>query len=80
MDENAKSDLDALDKPTKERVKKKLHWLAENFDTITPIPLTGEFRGLYKLRVGDWRVFYAIDWEEQFIVVGYIDHRRDAYS
>lgn len=45
---------------------------------IQPKPLTGEFAGLYSLRVGDYRVIYAhtID---GFLVLR-IGHRRDIYK
>jgi len=34
---------------------RKLEWLRENFSLITPEPLKGEFKGLFKLRIGDYR-------------------------
>ena len=39
--------------------------------------LSGEFAGLYKLRVGDYRVIYART-EEGFLVLR-IGHREDVY-
>ena len=44
-----------LDKTIAQRVLNRLRWLADNFETITPEPLTGEWRGLFKLRIaGEW--------------------------
>ena len=42
-------------------------------------PLTGEPRGLYSARRGDFRVIYLIDDDERRIVVLRAHHRRDAY-
>ncbi len=39
--------------------------------------LTGEFAGLYKLRIGDYRVVYART-DEGFLVLR-IGHRREVY-
>ena len=52
----AETDLARLDKPVAQRVLKKIRWLAENFETITPETLTGPWQGVFKLRVGDYRV------------------------
>ncbi|MEE9182363.1 MAG: type II toxin-antitoxin system RelE/ParE family toxin [candidate division NC10 bacterium] len=40
-------------------------------------PLRGEFRGLWRLRIGDYRVIYART-DEGFLVLR-IAHRREAY-
>ena len=56
-----------------------MEWLAENFEAIEPEPLKGPLKGLYKLRVGDWRVIYSIDHERKAIVVHMVGHRREIY-
>ncbi|MCS7016815.1 MAG: type II toxin-antitoxin system RelE/ParE family toxin [Gemmatales bacterium] len=55
----AETDLARLDKPVAQRVLRKLRWLAENFEAITPETLTGQWQGIFKLRVGDYRVLYT---------------------
>jgi len=45
-------DLEDLDQRIAERVLKRVSWLARNFDRVVPEPLSGEFRGTFKLRVG----------------------------
>jgi mRNA interferase RelE/StbE len=55
----AEDDLARLPKALAQRVLNRLRWLAENFDVITPEPLTGLWRGVFKLRVGDYRVLYT---------------------
>lgn len=34
---------------------------------------------LYRIRVGDYRVIYAVDEDNQQVIVHYVRHRRDAY-
>ena len=51
----ASDELVSLDKPVVQRVLKKLKWLAENFEDLTPETLSGELKGLFKLRVGSYR-------------------------
>ena len=50
--------------------------------TVAPVslgkPLTGEFKGLYRLRVGDWRVIYEV--EQGSVTIHAIKLRRDAYK
>ena len=42
--------------------------------------LTGEFAGLLRYRVGDWRVIYRIDAPMQRVVVLSVGHRREIYE
>lgn len=36
--------------------------------------------GLYRLRVGDYRVIYGIDSDERIVTIHYVRHRREAYD
>lgn len=76
----ASKELAALDKPVAQRVLKKLKWLAENFEALTPEPLGGELKGLFKLRVGSYGVFYSFDREKRILTVHLVGHRRDIYK
>ncbi len=74
----AESDLARLSKTIAQRILKKIRWLAENFEVVTPESLTGKLKGLYKLRVGDYRVLYTFcQVERRVIVVHLIKHRRE---
>jgi len=77
---DAEADLARLDTPIAQRVFKKLRWLVENFDVITPEALTGEWQGVFKLRVGDYRVLYTFDRARQKIIVHFVRHRRQVYK
>lgn len=72
--------LERLDKAVATRVVRRLRWLAENLDSLSPEPLKGRLRGLYKLREGDYRVAYEILRDERVIIVHLIGHRREIYK
>ena len=76
----AESDLSRLDAPIAQRVLKRLRWLAENFEALRPEPLTGQWQGVFKLRMGDYRVLYTYDPAKRRIVVHFIRHRREVYK
>ena len=71
--------LERLDKPVGRRIVKRIRWLAANLHSIRPEPLTGDLAGLYKLRVGDYRVVYEILQAEESIVIHAVGHRREIY-
>jgi len=48
--EEAVRDLKIIEKQVGRRILKKLSWFSENFETIVPEPLSGEFKETYKLR------------------------------
>ena len=75
--EGATKDLAKLDKPIAGRILRKITWFSSNFQRVVPEPLTGELRGAFKLRIGDWRVVYTM--EDETIVVQSIGHRREIY-
>lgn len=75
----ASQDLERLDKPTGRRIAQRIHWLAVNLEAIRLEALTGDLPGLYKLRVGDYRVIYEVLWDEETIVIHAIGHRREIY-
>jgi mRNA interferase RelE/StbE len=78
--DQAADDLARLDAIIARRILKRLDWLQANIETIVPGRLTGQFAGLNKLRVGDYRVIYQVIQEELVIVVRAIGHRRDVYG
>ena len=77
--DSAIRELARLDKPVGRRIVKRTNWLALRIDEIRLEPLKGELAGLYKLRVGDYRVIYEILHEERTIVIHAIGHRREIY-
>ncbi len=72
-------DLERLDRPIARRVVHKIAWLAEHIHEAPLLPLRGNLRGLYKLRVGEYRVIYEILDEESIVIVHAIGHRKEIY-
>ena len=75
----ATKELGKLDKSVARRIVERINWLAENLKSVQPKTLTGGFEGLFKFRVGDYRVVYELIHNEQMIVVHVIGHRREIY-
>ncbi|TKB55825.1 MAG: type II toxin-antitoxin system RelE/ParE family toxin [Nitrospira sp.] len=75
----ATKELAKLDKSVARRIIERVNWLAENLTSVHLKALTGEFEGLFKLRVGDYRVVYELIHNEQAIIVHVIGHRREIY-
>jgi mRNA interferase RelE/StbE len=71
--------LRRLSKTVQQRIFDRLKWLTEHFDEIQAEGLSGEFAGLLKLRVGDYRVIYQVDRKKKIITVVEIGHRRSVY-
>ena len=57
----ALANQEKLTEAVQKRIYTKMYWLAENFAQITPIPLSANLAGFFKLRVGDYRVIYSFD-------------------
>jgi mRNA interferase RelE/StbE len=76
--EKAIDDLAKLDRLITRRIIKKVTWFARNFENITPEPLSGSLKGMFKLRVGDWRVVYKVEGEPALIY--FVGHRREIYG
>lgn len=76
---DAREDLDALDRTTRRQVFEKIDWLLANFGNIHPFPLSGSWKGFFKLRAGDIRIIYTIRTSAELIRVEYIDNRDKIY-
>ncbi len=78
--DEAKRNLERLDKTIVRRILRKLDWLAENAETIEPKGLRKNLSGLAKLREGDYRIVYQVSHEEEIVFVRFIGHRREVYK
>ena len=76
----ALSNIEQLDRQIKSRIIKKIIWLAENFEDITPLALSANLAGVYKLRVGDYRVIYEFSEVDENITILKIGHRSEIYG
>ena len=75
---SAVKDYRKINTPFKERINDKINKLAKlGLDTSNIKALTGELKGLYRLRTGDYRIVFNI--EKELITIIAIHHRKDAY-
>ncbi|MGI0084561.1 MAG: type II toxin-antitoxin system RelE family toxin [Nitrososphaerales archaeon] len=71
-------DLRQLNKETASRILSEIHETLSN-NPLVGERLHGEFAGLYKLRVGEYRVIYARIAKERVLILR-IRHRSKAYE
>lgn len=80
---NAEKHYKKLDRRLKKRIKENLREMSgyENPLEYSQVkPLTGELRGFYRLRIGDYRIIFSLLHEEKIIAVVNITPRGDAYK
>lgn len=82
FDNQARKELRNLDKQTQDRI---LKWLRETLSTEkdprrTGKSLQGRLKGLWRYRIGDYRIISQIQDEHIVILVVRIGHRRDIYE
>ena len=80
--EHAVKELRTLDKPIVRVIK---NWVIKNLvDTTDPRmqgkALTGNVKGIWRYRVGDYRLFAEIHDEDLIIFLFEIAHRREVYK
>ncbi len=77
----AAEEFKSLDKTVQRIIKEKLELLAEDPNRLKNNikPLKGEYKGLYRLRVGNYRVVYRLDREQIVIIIVRIGHRGEIY-
>jgi mRNA interferase RelE/StbE len=69
-----------MDRTVIERITKKVEWLSESLDVVSPQALKGKFKNMFKLIVGDRRVIYTVDFTNKIITVHLIGHRKEIYK
>ena len=65
----AARDLARLDKPIARRIVQRIKRLATSVDAMRLEALTGDLAGLYKLRVGNYRIIYEVLWDEKIVTI-----------
>ena len=69
-----------LDPSVKKRIVIRINWLSEHLDMLPHQMLTGSFKGMFKNRMGDYRILYSIDRQQGIMFVHKVGHRRDVYD
>lgn len=79
----AKKDLSKIDPIWQKRIRKKLEFLAQNplslKNSIIP-QRAKDFKGMARLRVGNYRVIFKKDGKELIIVIVRIADRKEIYK
>jgi len=68
-------DLAAIDAPMAQRLFEKTKWIASNIENLRHEIVAADLFGLHKYAVGEWRIFYAIDRNDQLVDIYVIVHR-----
>ena len=77
--DSVEQDLKHLDRPVIRRILNKIEkTLARDPRGLGKL-LSGHFAGLWRYRIGDYRVIYKIADREILILVARIGHRREIY-
>jgi mRNA interferase RelE/StbE len=80
LSEHADKDLGRLSPEIKQRIVDKLKYLCENeLLLVNSKPLSGDFGGFFRIRVGDYRVIFDIKNNNQAFVTR-IGHRKEIYN
>ncbi len=78
FERRAKRELDALSAGTRERIVKALDKLSVNPRKAANVKSLQGNSG-YRLRVGDYRVIFALEEDVLVVLVVKVGHRRDVY-
>jgi mRNA interferase RelE/StbE len=76
---NAEKFLYSLDEPTRQRIIEKIKEFKTNYAQLDTKKLKSLY-GLYRLRIGCYRVVYSIKNERIMIYIVAIGHRRNIYQ
>lgn len=77
--DSVEQDLKHLDRPVIKRILDKIEKSLAQDPKGLGKPLSGHFAGLWRYRIGDYRVIYKIADREILILVARIGHRREIY-
>ena len=69
----------ALPTPVRRRVFEAIERLAREPRPAGVRKLSGEMRGFWRVRVGDYRIVYDIDAEQRLVSIAAVHHRRESY-
>ena len=79
IDRLALKTLKSLDKPTKQRISKKISSLAKNPYPPNAIKIQGQ-DAIWRLRDGNFRIAYTVKQNKLLVLVLYIGNRKDFYQ
>ncbi len=71
-------EFNKLGEKVRGRIRKRVAELKEN--PYLGVPLTAQFKGKYKLRIGDYRVIYEIEFQNSRIFLVAVGPRKNVYD
>ncbi len=75
----AEDDLSSLDGAIAQRSLDRLHWMADNVESVRHKALSARFKGTFSLRIGDYRAIYTLNRADSKVVVHFVRHRSEVY-
>ncbi|MFH0774713.1 MAG: type II toxin-antitoxin system RelE/ParE family toxin [bacterium] len=75
---SAEKEINSLPKNIQKKVEEVIDSLKENSRPHRAIKLKGK-EGVYRIRIGDYRVIYTINDKKRLIDISYVRHRSKAY-
>jgi mRNA interferase RelE/StbE len=78
--EKSLRDLKDIDQAKTKQIIGKIKTYLVKDPLAKGMPLKGIFKGLYRFRVGDYRIVYSIDRTENKITIYKVDHRKKVYK
>jgi mRNA interferase RelE/StbE len=80
LHKKAIKDLNNLDFPVRKHIVEKIETHLVKDPINLGKPLKGNFKGLYRYRIGDYRVIYMIDIAGKIIFITNVNHRKTVYQ
>ena len=81
IDRKAIRESKSIPKIVRDSLKDKITQVADNPIGYKHTALKGKgFKGMFKLRIGDYRVIYSLDYDQEEMTVWTVKHRKDVYK
>ena len=80
MEEVVKKDIPKLSPPIRKQIKKAIDTRLVTDPITFGKPLRFGLTGQRRLRVGDYRIIYTIDYKHKMVTINTIKHRKEVYS
>ncbi|MFP5385742.1 MAG: type II toxin-antitoxin system RelE family toxin [Bacteriovoracia bacterium] len=77
---SAKDEISSLDGSKKKIIKRAIEDKLMTDPLKFGVPLRRNLSGLFKLRVGDFRIIYQINNSEVVVLIVAVGHRREVYK
>ena len=78
--DSVQEDFENLDRPLRKRILDKIETHLAKDPSGLGKALSGQFKGFWRYRIGDFRVIYKIAEAEILILVVRVGHRKNIYQ